>query len=61
MRLDPSMSRGEALESLIDRARQTWGEAELTALRTALGITADALWRIAQEQIELADEGPWEA
>jgi hypothetical protein len=61
MRLDPALSKDQTLEALIDSARRTWGGDRLDSLRPALEITADALWRIAQEPLELTDEAPWEA
>jgi hypothetical protein len=61
MRLDPALSKDQTLEALVEHARQTWGDDELAALKPALDITAGALWRIAQEPLDMTDEGPWEA
>jgi hypothetical protein len=61
MRLDPALSKDLTHEALVQTARQTWGDQQLPALEPALKITADALWRVAQEPLELTDEAPWEA
>jgi hypothetical protein len=61
MRLDPVLSKDQTLAALVESARQAWGDEQLAALGPALEVTAEALWRIAQESLELTDEAPWEA
>jgi hypothetical protein len=60
MRLDPALSKDQTHAALVESARQTWGDEQLLMLEPALRITADALWTIAQEPLELTDEAPWE-
>lgn len=58
MRFDPTLTREETLGALIESARATWGEERLAELRTALEITAGAIWLVAQERVELTDLDP---
>ncbi len=61
MRLDPALTRDDTLAALLEDARRAWGDSEVEILRSALEVTADALRRLAQEPLELTDDGPWEA
>ena len=58
MRFDPRLSREEIVAALVRDARAAWGETRLTDLQPVLEITATAIWRVAQKQLETTDVEP---
>ncbi len=58
MRFDPAASRESVLDTLRGDAERAYGAERLDELSPFLDLTATALWRLGQVELELTDDEP---